>query len=132
VPVTPPPPEECEQFCLVILKFLDKDGDGIHDPDEPMLEGIPFELTVRDEVHVRETGAGGEIWFCLRESETVGIREVTRALGGTLVKTTTIPETWSIGCGAAELWIGNMYLLPPPTGGGPGGAAGAKGSALAL
>jgi hypothetical protein len=84
-----------------------------------MLKGIPFDLTVEGEVHHRETGVNGEIWFCRQESATIHIEELTREVGGALLTTTVIPESWSLGCGASDLWIGNAYVAPPLTGAGP-------------
>jgi hypothetical protein len=69
-------------------------------------------------VHRRETDKNGEILFCMREPTRIGLREVQRDIGGMLAKTTLLPATWSLSCGVTDLWVGNAYIKPPPTGGG--------------
>lgn len=118
-PPTPPTPGECNP-CLVIHKFHDLDEDGQHDPDEPALEGIRFDITAGGKVYPLATGPDGIIRICFPEPVLVVVRELTRPSGGQWIITGAVPMVWQLGCGTTDIWIGNAQIKPGKTGLGGG------------
>ena len=100
----------------MIHKFHDLDRDGNHDPGEPMLEGIPFDITANKDVHHRTTDRDGLIQICFEQSMRVGIVEQVRQTGGLWNATTRYPSEIDLECGQTDLWIGNAPLSVPNTG----------------
>jgi hypothetical protein len=118
-PVGPGPgiPGDCDGgACLVIRKFHDLDRDGRYDALEPMLPEIPFLITV-DQSEVRiSTDARGVIRVCWPSPVEANIEELTRLTGGQWFTTSPQRDSWPIGCGDNEVWIGNAQIGAPRTG----------------
>jgi hypothetical protein len=114
----PPTPPTCNA-CLKIYKFHDLDEDGIRDPDEPMLEGVAFDIVEGSDVHHRVTDASGVIEICFPRSTLVLVSEQPRQSGGRWYTTTPYVSAQFLACsGVTDLWIGNAEVGIPETGGG--------------
>jgi hypothetical protein len=109
--------DECDG-CVVIRKFSDLNANGRHEPGEPMLAGIHFDVAVDGEVYSAETDPTGTLRLCFAPGSAVEIREAARGLW----RLTTDAEALSFqsGCGLRELWVGNALLGMPQTGRGGG------------
>ena len=119
-PPMPPPMPGCAA-CLVIRKFNDLDGDGIHDAGEPMLDGIQFDITEGLNVHQRTTGEDGDpgtIRICFNAPGGIRMEELTRRLGGVWATTTRGDPNQHVSCDVdTTVWVGNKHIgVLPRTG----------------
>jgi hypothetical protein len=101
----------------VIRKFNDLNGDGRHEPNEPMLSAIRFDVGVGGRTYTGQTDEAGNLRFCFGPGAQVQARELERATGGLWHTTTDLDRmTLELGCGTSELWIGNALTRLPRTG----------------
>ena len=101
---------------MVIHKFHDLDGDGVHDTGEPPLAGIRFDIRVGDRLYPETTDQDGIIRLQLPEPARVEIRELSRPSGGQWRRTGSTQTVWQLDCGTTEVWIGNAQIRVPPSG----------------
>jgi hypothetical protein len=101
----------------VVHKFNDLDADGQHDPAEPMLPGVRFDVKANDLVYPATTGPDGTLKMCFPEGSHVRLDELSRASGGLWTMTTDAARLeLELSCGITDVWIGNTMLQLPRTG----------------
>jgi len=103
-----------EKGSLLIHKYEDLNGDGIHDPGEPALEN--WEFTVVDgesaEIGSGFTDVDGELGFT---ELLLGTYTVTETLQAGWLNTTPLSQDAQVVANqTAELWFGNQREVIPP------------------
>jgi hypothetical protein len=115
-PKTPGSPNSCNNYCVILRKFHDVNGNGLSDLGEAALSGVHFEFAEGGRLHRRITDKQGAATFCMDSAQTITVRELGRESGGQWQLTTVLPAFYTLTCPARELWIGNQEVGLPKTG----------------